>query len=224
MTIRWEEITLDHLTNLDKVLKLYDLSFPIEVREPHLIFIRSLEYVKTSFPNQFRLIVGLEGDELVSFTTGHYLAEVNSGFIVYIATNPLHHSKGLGSKTLLKIEELLSKDAQLAGNDSIGAFILETETEEFAQSKVEKDNCRRRSQFFQKNHYQLYEEVEYLQPPLHEEGESIPLNLFIKNIQSDRMKIEEVKEIIRSIYKEKYHNVNGIDKNILNRCLKEIGI
>jgi hypothetical protein len=224
MTIRWEEITPNDLTSLEKVLKLYDLSFPIEVREPHHIFIRSLEYVKTSFPNQFRLLVGFEGDGLVSFATGHYLAEVNSGFIVYIATDPLQHSKGLGSKTLLKIEELLNKDAQLAGNDLIGAFILETEKEEFAHSIVEKENCMRRSLFFQKNHYQYYEEVEYLQPPLHEEGESIPLNLFIKNIQSDRMKIEEVNEIIRSIYKEKYYNVNGIDKNILNRCLKEIGI
>lgn len=224
MAIRWEQITYENDIHLEKVFDLFDQTFPIEVRESHNIFLKSLQYARKRKPNNYRFLIGLEDDRLVSFATGHYLSDVNSGFIVYLVTNPHERSKGLGAKTLLKLEELLNKDAILAGNTSIKAIILETETQEMVHTEGEKEYCIKRHKFFERNHYKLFEKIDYLQPPLHNEDNFIPLNLFVKNVQTDKLTKDEISEVIRVIYKEKYYLVNKIDKNVLNSCLEKMGI
>ncbi|MFN7253245.1 MAG: GNAT family N-acetyltransferase [Anaerobacillus sp.] len=224
MAIKWDEITHDNLTHFEKVLKLYDKAFPIEVRESHDNFLNSLQYARNRKPNNFRFLIGLEGEQLVSFATGHYLADVNFGFIVYIVTNPLVRSKGLGSKTLVKLEELLNKDAVSAGNTSLKAILLETETEEMVHTEEEKEDCIKRNRFFERKNYKQYEGIDYLQPPLHFGDSNIPLNLFIKNEQRIEITEEEIRGAIRAIYKEKYYSVNQIDKNVLNKCLEKMGM
>ncbi|MDX8364705.1 GNAT family N-acetyltransferase [Cytobacillus sp. IB215665] len=96
MAIKWVEITEENFTEFERVLELYNQVFPIEVREPQYIFYRSLQYAKERRPNNYHFLVGMKENQLVSFATGHYFAGVNSGFIVYIVTNPLIQSKGLG--------------------------------------------------------------------------------------------------------------------------------
>lgn len=219
--MNWTEITNDNLGNLENALKLYDQAFPIEVREPHDIFRKGLKYATNSFPNNFRFLVGMEGDTVVSFATGHYLADVNAGFIVYIATNPSVREKGLGSQTLGKIEELLNQDAIAAGNSSLQLAILETEIEELVHTTEEKEDCVKRQRFFEKNNYHKCEDVHYLQPPLHGGGEGIPLHLFIKNFQGDQfLTQDEINKTVQAIYREKYYAVNGIDKAVLTNCLQ----
>lgn len=210
----WVEMTDDDVTKLESVLELYEKTFPIDVREPDNIFLKGLKYAKSSFPNNFHLLVGMKAGQVVSFATGHYLADVNSGFIVYIATNLLARRKGLGSKTMQKIEELLIEDAKIAGHSTLSALILE----------AEKEDCTLRQYFFEKNKFKLYESIDYLQPPLHGSGKGIPLNLFIKNDWVDELTKEEVSKIIRAMYCEKYYLVNGIDIHILEQCLQEMGI
>ncbi|WML44454.1 GNAT family N-acetyltransferase [Neobacillus sp. PS3-40] len=220
MTIRWAEITVEHSIFLEKVFELYDKTFPFEVREPHDVFLKSLHYAKTQFPNHFRFLVGTEGDELASFATAHYLADINTGYIVYIATKPSLRGKGLGSKTLAKIEQLLSKDAIKAGNASLRAIVLETEKQELAATERERKECKKRTLFFERNGFHQSREVSYLQPPLHEGENPVPLNLFINK----KIVLDEIKLIIQSIYKEKYNLVNGIGKNVLANCLTAMGI
>lgn len=120
MEITWDEITKENQANLENVLTLYEKAFPIEVREPTITFSKSMQYATKSFPNHFRFLVGLERGQIVSFATAHYLAEINTGFIVYIVTNPIERSKGVGSKTLGKMEELLNEDAIAAGKGRAG--------------------------------------------------------------------------------------------------------
>lgn len=224
MTIRWEEITYHNMNHLDKVLKIYDQAFPIEVREQHNTFISSLKYASEMKPNSFRFLVGLEGEEIVSFATGHYLAKVNTGFVVYIATNPSVQSRGIGAMTLSKLEELLNQDSIMAGNNSLRALFLETEKQEIVQTVAEKEDCSKRNRFFIKNGYKKFEEINYLQPPLHNGEGNVPLNLLIKESHKNSIKLKEIIETIIAIYKEKYYLINGIDKKILEDCLKEMGI
>jgi GNAT superfamily N-acetyltransferase len=222
--IRWKEILIENLFYLDKVLEIYDKSFPLEVREPHQIFIQSLQYATTAYPNNFRFMIGLDGERIVSFATGHYLADVNTGFVVYIATNPLFRSKGIGRQTLLEMEELLNKDAYLAGNSSLMAIILETESPAQAKTIIEREECLSRNRFFQKNGYKLNLEWEYVQPPLHNDDKCIPLNLFMKVPQKVHLNKEDVMKIILAIYYEKYYKVNQINKEVLTRSLSEMGM
>ncbi|MRX53824.1 hypothetical protein HMPREF3291_14270 [Bacillus sp. HMSC76G11] len=219
MEIRWEVITSKQLNHLSEVFKLYNNTFPFEVREPESTFLKSLAYAENEKLNTFRFLAGFEGEEMVSFATGHYLADVNSGFIVYIVTNPFVRSKGLGAKTLLKMEELLKEDALAAGNLSLESLILETETEEMAHTAEEKEDCIKRKRFFERNSYIQFEEINYLQPPLHTGDSSVPLNLYLKTLEGDEITAKEVKEIVRAMYKEKYDKVNEIDKDVLTSCL-----
>ncbi|MEW9052520.1 MAG: GNAT family N-acetyltransferase [Neobacillus sp.] len=224
MTIIWSEIKEENATELRTVMKLYDQSFPIDVREPHEIFHRSIKYSRERYPNNFRFLIGKEDDQLVSFATGHYLADDNVGFIVYIATNPLARNSGLGSKTLVKLEELLNEDARSAGHSSLRAIFLETETEDLVHTEQEKADCEKRNRFFDRNSYKKYEEISYLQPPLHEGMDEVPLNLFIKNVQKDELMKQEIQHAIQAIYREKYINVNNINKEMIHHCLKKMGI
>ncbi|MEH7250929.1 GNAT family N-acetyltransferase [Neobacillus niacini] len=222
MNITWDEVTIDRLHHFEKVLPLYDLVFPIEVREPHEVFMKGLHSAKTRKPNSFRFLVGLDEEQLVSFATGHYLEEVNAGFIVYIATNPKVQGNGIGSKTLLKMEELLNQDAKTAGNPNLETIILETETQDMVHTKEEKENCVKRNQFFERNHYKKVKKFKYLQPPLHQAHGPVPLNLFIKSLQGNESSIETIKKIIHAIYKEKYYLVNGIDEQVLKDSLQKM--
>lgn len=220
MTIQWTEISEDNLINLEMAMELYDQAFPIQVREPHSVFLRSLQYAKTRRPNNYHFLMGLEGDQLVSFATGHYFADVNSGFIVYLVTNPIVRSKGLGSKTLVELESLLFQDAISAGNASLKAILLETETQDIVHTEGEKEDCIKRNRFFARNNYEMCDEIRYLQPSLHNEVEDIPLNLFIKNFDTSKQRKEEIQKAISAIYKEKYSFINKIDKEALNNSLK----
>lgn len=224
MNIRWEEISFEDTTYLEDALKLYDQSFPVDVREPHQVVAESIKYTNICFPNTFRFLIGLEGEQLVSFATAHYLADVNSGFIVYICINPHIRSKGLGSKTLLKIEEILNKDAKLAGYPSLKTIFLETEKLEAVHTAEEKEDCVKRNRFFERNNYILYEDIEYIQPQLHKDGEHVPLHLYSKHSGKDHFSIEEIKEIVKAMYKEKYFNVNKIDRHLLENCLLKMEI
>lgn len=222
--INWVEVKERNLCYFESAMDLYDQVFPIEVREPHDIFLRGLQYAKIRKPNNYHFLIGMEDDQLVSFATGHYFANINSGFIVYIATNPHVRSKGIGSKTLLKIEDLLNNDAISAGYSSIKTIYLETEIQELVHTEEEKQNCIKRYKFFSKNNYVKYEEMNYQQPPLHHEVGDIPLNLLIKNLDDTKQSKEEIKKGVKTIYKEKYFLVNEIDKRILNQCLRKMEI
>ncbi|CAG9621550.1 GNAT family N-acetyltransferase [Sutcliffiella rhizosphaerae] len=221
MTIIWKEIKDENSLVLEEIFKFYDNAFPIEVREPHDIFYKSIQYGRQNNLNNFRCLVGFEGKTIVSFATGHYLANVNAGFIVYIVTNPHLKSRGLGSKTLKKMEELFIEDAKLAGNTTLSEIYLETEKEEMLHTEQEKADSLRRNAFFNRNGYLLCEDVTYYQPPLNGEDQIIPLNLFVRNISPSEQGMDSV---IKAIYQEKYLSVNQIDERLLNKCLVMMGI
>lgn len=224
MSIRWDEITYDHLYGIESVFKLYDQTFPIEERESHKIFWKGLEYAKTRMPNNFHFLVGFEGKKLISFATGHYFSDINSGFIVYIAVEPNMRSHGVGSKTLLKFEELLNKDAMAAGHTALKAIILETEIQALAYTESEIEVCSKRNRFYERNNFQLFDNIHYIQPPLHQGGSPLPLNLFVKNLHQIEITEKDIPEFIRAMYKEKYYLVNEIDKSVLRNCLGKMGI
>ncbi|KAA0546318.1 GNAT family N-acetyltransferase [Bacillus sp. BGMRC 2118] len=224
MTIKWEEITLHNQEYLNQLFDLYDNTFPIEVREPHKIFLNGLQYAVDRKPNNFHNLIGLDGNRVVSFATGHYLADVNAGFIVYIATDPNVRSKGLGSHTLLKIEELLNNDAVNAGYKAIKTVVLETESIEWVQTYEEKQDCLKRYKFFDRNNYQRADSLLYLQPPLHPEESEVPLYLYGKNLIHTNISQAELQNIVRAIYNEKYLRVNEIDQIVLTNCLRKMKI
>ncbi|MFE7065171.1 GNAT family N-acetyltransferase [Sutcliffiella sp. NPDC057660] len=224
MALEWIEITNSGTKYLEEVMELYEQSFPIEVRESQDIFHRSIRYSESSFPNNFRFLVGVEDGKVLSFATSHFLASVNAGFVVYIVTNPSIRSIGLGSKTLTKLEELLNADAIKAGYENIDKILLETETKEMVHTEEERAECSKRDKFFEKNGYIHLNSIDYRQPHLHKGESSIPLKLFVKKYNGIEISKDMFQQAIVALYQEKYFKVNEIERNVLHKCLAEMGI
>ncbi len=222
--ITWREITNQHSKELKDTLSFYNHSFPIEVRETESVFLQSLRYAETQKLNNYHLIAGYLNGELISIVTAHYLADVNAGFIVYLVTNPQIRSKGLGAKSLQKIEDVLQQDSIHAGNESLKAIVLETETEEMVHSEKEKEDCVKRTNFFIKNGFYKVEDFLYFQPPIHDDGVDVPLHLFMKQRTEQEISKSEVKRIVKAMYVEKYHHGNGIAKEVLTRSYRKMNL
>ncbi|WP_338780068.1 GNAT family N-acetyltransferase [Metabacillus sp. FJAT-52054] len=216
MTVTWKEITLHNQEAFKEAMAIYDQAFPIDVREPHDVFQKSLR------TGSYRFLVGMEGEEVLSFATGHYLKEVNAGFIVYLLANPLVRSRGIGGQTLLKLEEWLEEDARSAGHDSIEAIILETEKPELVHTEEEKADCVKRFRFFNRHGYREAEGVHYVQPPLFEGQIPVPLSLFVKSYQQTAPSRERIAEYVQAMYRDKYSLANGVDQAILTDLLAKI--
>lgn len=217
MAIEWNEIT--HLEDglLKETLTLYHSCFPEYVREDHTVFYESIKQREKYKPNHFHFLVGKSDNKVICFATAHYLAEVNSGYIVYIAADPQERGKGLGKQTLLKIEELLSIDAKNAGHPSLLGIFLETEREIDAENEEEYKENINRLQFFNHNGFSPIKDYPYVQPPLYHGQTPVPLYLVFKPLTE--VKELNYQQIVRAIYYEKYYKMNKIHLSILEDCM-----
>lgn len=227
MAISWQEIKDISSGYWCVAMELYDDSFPIEVREPHDVFVRSIEQGKVIAPSTYHFLVGLdENDQLAGFAAAHYLSEVNFGFIVYIVVNPSLRGQGTGAKLLRQVEFLLEQDAKKAHQKSLQGILLETEKEEIVHTDEDRQDCIKRNLFFSKQGYVLMQNVLYLQPPLHPADHTcVPLNLFVKMLsQVGALSETELRRIVSAIYKEKYGRMNLIPQSVLEECENKLQI
>ncbi|SDY99006.1 GNAT family N-acetyltransferase [Thermoactinomyces sp. DSM 45892] len=219
MDITWRKLTSEDEVFIQKVFEIYDQSFPDEVRESHDVFYRGLVSQKSSFPDSYTFLVGYQNEnEICSLATAHYFSKLNMGFVVYLATNPHIRSRGIGSMTLNKIEEILMNDAKKAGYHSLKGIVLETEKEELSHTELEKRNCTRRNRFFEKNQFINLKNVKYLQPPLKQGDQPVPLHLLLKQYE-ETVGYDEIERMIEEIFKKKYQEMNQIHVKVLEECL-----
>ena len=218
MVLEWKEIT--HLEDglLKKAFSLYHTCFPKYVREEEEVFYESIRQIENNLPNRYHFLVGLLDDKVVCMATAHYMAETNCGYIVYIATDPEVRGKGLGKKTLLKMEELLSDDAKKAGRSSLLGISLETEREIDAKNEEEYEETINRLQFFQHLGFSPVKHHYYVQPPLYKDQIPVPLYLAFKPL-TDNQEID-FQQLTKAMYYEKYYKMNKIPLPVLKNCMR----
>ena len=222
MNLNWHVITDKKDQYLKQAFALYDAAFPVEVREDHKVLLDSLD--NNGHPDDFCFLTGLSDDKVVTFATAHYLADINSGFIVYIVTDPGIRGNGTGKETIRKIEEILNQKAIRNGHSGLDAMLLETEREEEAGSQQEREECQKRERFFHRNGFLKQGDRLYLQPPLHGEKKGVPLHLYVKNSSTRGLGKNKIEQAIFTIYKDKYLAVNRISTASLNGCLEEMSV
>lgn len=221
MSLEWLDVTAVNIHEINVGLDLYKESFPEEVREPQQTFYDSMRKTEVATGQTYRFIVGKEEGKVVSLATGHYFSSINAGFIVYIVTDPHLRSKGIGAETLRALEERLHYDARQAGYHEIADILLETEHKDCVHTMLEKEECDKRALFFSRNGYSIMKDIVYVQPPLHQGEEIVPLHLYSKNVTTT---VSDINAMIYEIYYQKYYRINGIDKATLNQCLQQMNI
>ena len=219
MALEWKEITTLEDEMLKEALSLYHICFPEYVREDEDVFYESIRHRKKNLPNHYHFLVGLLNNKVVCMATAHYLADVNSGYIVYIAADPKERGKGLGKQTLLKIEELLNDDAIKAGHLSLMGIFLETEREIDAENEEEYRENVNRLQFFHHLGFSPVKDYHYVQPPLYNGQTPVPLYLALKPLNG-REEEFDFGQVVKAMYYEKYYKMNKISLSVLEDCMR----
>jgi GNAT superfamily N-acetyltransferase len=225
MEIQWHELTDTRSRWVDQCLALYEQTFPDEVREPDEVLLRGVSVNTELSPNAFHFLIALnEQQEVVGFSTAHYLADVQFGFVVYLLVNPAIRSRGLGGHLLAHMQNLLKGDAARFGT-SLRGVILETEKEADAHTEVERAECRRRNRFFNRQGYGRVESVFYVQPPLRETTSEVSLHLYV-HLQADQRPLtgEELRRVVHAMYEQKYSKINHVDSRTLRTCEKQLRV
>lgn len=218
----YREITLCDSQYLAQMIALYEATFALAVREPSELFLKSLAHGMGAFPDAYHIHVALDGEaqgNVIGFVTGHYFADVNVGFIVYLAIDPSYRRQGIGAQLLLQLEKSFEEDACAASFETVRAIVLETEREDGAKSESEREDGQRRQRFFQAKGFVRREEIDYRQPPLRVGDEKVPLYLWVKNRATNPINLEQWIAIVEAMYREKYHKINGIDQKLLHAMI-----
>lgn len=220
MMIEWQELTSQDSPYWEPALALYERTFPVAVREPADVFVRSW-----SAETGFHFWVGVRDGQVAAMATAHFLEDVQVGFVVYLLVNPLVQSRGIGAQSLAYVEAALEEDARKAGC-ALRGVVLETEREEEAHTPAERVDCQRRLRFFARHGYERLAGVTYVQPPLTPDCESaVPLHLLMKRFPGHWAGTEqEIRDVIRSMYRNKYGKANGIAHEVLSACEAQVEV
>lgn len=208
----FNSLTPAELKANDSWWEIYDTAFPSAEREPRAVILDSL---KTG--------VGLalsvhSRDETIAIATLHLLKNPAAVFLVYLATTRNLRGLGLGSALLeytwkTGVKKLSESDRQAI------ALIAEVDSPEESVDIEERHLRQRRIAFFQRQGLKLLPHP-YTQPPV--DGKTnVPMRLMFRGAaecpEPDTMLTEQ---LIRAIYFEKYHTINGIPKEALTRLLQ----
>ncbi|UEX90059.1 hypothetical protein [Staphylococcus ratti] len=198
---KWFEPALDFY--MDKLDPL--------VTEDESVFIQSLKTEKTQ--NDYVFLVGIENNRVVSFSTAHYEATTNTGFIIYLIAEPGEHCEAYLKATLVEIEKGVNQLSNQLHGRNVNFFMFESTLEApDANNEVTKDIAFRRH-FLTENGYEKQTQIAYVQPSLNRKGKPVPLDLYIK------ANIPLTKDIygtsVKSCYILKYVFANRIPRKVI---------
>jgi len=195
--------------------QLYDSAFPANEREPR-------EVIQESVQRGVGVIVrARQNGHTVGLATGHLLREPPVVFVVYLAVVPELRSHRLGS-TLFEKLWTEAAASYAARGDSAAGMVWEVDIPERARSAQEVEKSRRRIGFFTRLGGHLLPDT-YFQPPV-DGVTSVPMHLMYRPAPDDRSPGRTASSaLVHAMYFEKYHQANGIPKEVLNELLHKSG-
>ncbi|WP_419790865.1 hypothetical protein RCF73_11740 [Staphylococcus chromogenes] len=190
------------------------------VTEDESVFVQSLKTEKTQ--NDYVFLVGIDNDKVVSFSTAHYEATTNTGFIVYLIAEPGDHCETYLAETLNEVEKGVNRlSHQLHGRD-VNFFMFESTLEsEDVDEQTAKDIAFRR-RFLAEHGFEKQTQIDYVQPSLDRNGKPVPLDLYNKaNIP---LKKDIYGTSVKSCYILKYLFANRIPRRVIYPLLIKMNL
>jgi len=205
--LRHERLGESALAKDGRFWEIYGKSFPAAEKEPREIIEKSVR-LKTGMA--FRSVFS---GTTVAMATAHILRKVPALFLVYLAVDAGHKGRGTGGGLL----EFIYENGALAIPGSLG-MVWETERPEDAASEAERTVRERRLGFFRRHGAAIIAR-NYRQPAL--EGVSpMPMNILFRPAKPELNAGPELTQaLIRSIYFEKYGELNGFSRRYLETLL-----
>lgn len=187
--------------------EIYAQTFATSEKEPREIIVES---VRRKTGVAFRSV--LDG-RTVAIATAHVLREIPALFLVYLAVDPKLRSRGAGGSLL----DHLHQNAAALAPGCLG-MVWETGRAEDAGSDQARALRERRLGFFRR-HGASVVSGSYRQPAL--DGVApVPMNLLFRPAApGQRMEPAFVQALVRTIYAEKYQELNGVSREHLEDLL-----
>lgn len=149
---------LGDISDWEKVEKIYIDAFPVDERQ----MCDTIRYRLVS--DQIKLFVVDSHQSLVGFALVWVIKHIPAHYIEYLAIMKEYRSKGIG-------EFIISSIKKSIGNENL---IVEIEDPAIDVTDIDKT---RRYQFYQKNHFELINNINYKMPALNTENKAIPMLL-----------------------------------------------
>jgi len=126
-----QELTSDKSPRLGAVFAMYEREFPLGERESRTAVRHWLHRKARNslYPNDYHVLVATTRDNrrIVAFAFFHYLADINAGFLGYMAVRPEFRNRGIGSWLFGQVKQRLALDAAERGLDVPDGVFMELE-------------------------------------------------------------------------------------------------
>jgi GNAT superfamily N-acetyltransferase len=182
--------------------ELYDTSFDESEREPRDVIVRSL----AAGPG-FALRARVSG-RTIGLATAHVLDAPATTFLVYLAVDPQWRSKSVGSALFDATDSTGAARLADRGRRPAG-MVWEVEDPDDARQQEARDVRLGRLRFFERLGGRLLA-VPYVQPPV--DGHTlVPMRLMFRPAPGQDLPDRAASAtVVRAIFFEKYHSMNGI--------------
>jgi GNAT superfamily N-acetyltransferase len=197
------------VTDLDtpvgqQVIRIYEQSFPDAERDP-------LEDIAASLRNadpdvevtHLRALV--EQDEVVGFTLFASYKDYYLGYLKFIAVRADIRGKGYGPLLLQDAIQQLRADGRRATGWPYLGLVLEVERPETAESEEDRQLRERRIQFYRRNGALMFDDVDYVAPPVAPGQPSLPFHLmFLRAVHKYGMQYWLRQKAVQALLVEGY--------------------
>jgi len=186
---------------------IYDDSFPSAEREPPQVILKSLEM------GAGMAVAARSNDHTIAIATTHLLKNPPAVFLVYLATTRKLRGRGCGGELLEYAWKTGSQKLSNEGYQATG-LIAEVDSPDESDDAEEKHFRERRIAFFARHGVELLSRS-YVQPPV--DGiTTVPMRLIFRPAEGYGTPDSPFTDsLVRAIYFEKYHAVNGIAEESL---------
>jgi GNAT superfamily N-acetyltransferase len=195
--------------------ELYDASFDQSEREPRDVIVRSLE----AGPG-FALRARMSG-RTIGLATAHVLDGAATTFLVYLAVDPHWRSKSVGSALFDAADSTGAARLMDRGRRPAG-IVWEVEDPDDARQQEAREVRLGRLRFFERLGGRLLA-VPYVQPPV--DGRTlVPMRLMFRPAPGQDLPDRAASAtVVRAIFFEKYHLMNGIPTATLEALVARLG-
>jgi GNAT superfamily N-acetyltransferase len=191
--------------------RLYDASFPASERDPAPVVLATAE------PGVGFVVRASADGNTIGLAVAHLLRAAASTFLVYLAVDPDRRSQGVGRILFEETVRTGAAELQARGSTPEGA-VWEIDDPSEPVDPAELAIRLRRRTFFENLGGRALA-TRYVQPPIDGRTE-VPMQLmFWPGAGVSLPTAPETAHLVRAIYFEKYHDMNGIPGGILERLL-----
>jgi GNAT superfamily N-acetyltransferase len=197
------------ITELDsrlgqQVINIYEQSFPEAERDP-------LEDIAASLRNAdpdmelTRLRALIEHDAVVGFTLFASYKDYYLGYLKFIAVRQDIRGKGYGPILLQDAIQQIRADGWRATGWPYLGLVLEVERPETAENVADRQLRERRIQFYRRNGAVMFDDVDYIAPPVAPGQPSLPFHLmFLRAVRKYGMQHWLRQKAVKALLVEGY--------------------